>query len=91
MADDDAEDFTVPPDGRPMDEQPRWRRDFAVDWPRDQHVARRDFTKFLVLISGAFATGQVWIGLQNWLRKRKGQPEMVRVASLSDLPVGQSL
>ena len=27
-----------------MAEQPRWRRDFAIDSPQDHHVARHDFT-----------------------------------------------
>src|SRR5579875_3286117 len=28
---------------------PAWRQDFPIDWPQDHYVARRDFTKFLVL------------------------------------------
>jgi hypothetical protein len=55
------EQVTTPPDGRPLAEQPEWRRDFPIDTPQDNYVARRDFTKFLVLTSGAFAVGQVWI------------------------------
>jgi len=34
---------------------------------------RRDFLKFLVLISAAFALGQLWIGIQNWYRRRTEQ------------------
>jgi hypothetical protein len=34
------------PDQRPLREQPRWRRDFAIDWPEDNYVARRDFGSF---------------------------------------------
>src|SRR5438067_2398974 len=79
---------TIAPDGRPADQQPAWRRDFPIDWPQDHYVARRDFTKFLVLISGAFAVGQVVIGLQSWLRRRRGPLPAVKVASLSALPAG---
>lgn len=84
----DPVEVTVAPDGRPMEEQPRWRRDFAIDWPEDQHVARRDFTKFLVLTSGAFAVGQGWIAAQSLVRKRRASPERKRIASLAALTPG---
>lgn len=84
----DPDQITVAPDGRPAEAQPPWRQDFPIDSPQDHYVARRDFTKFLVLISGAFVVGQLWIGAQNWLRRRRGKPEIRRIASLSALPVG---
>ena len=87
----DRDDVTVPPDGRSMAEQPRWRRDFAIDWPQDHHVARRDFTKFLVLTSGAFAAGQGWIAAQSLVRHRRPPPPRKRIAAMTDVPVGESL
>lgn len=87
----DTEDITVAPDGRPMDEQPRWRRDFPIDVPEDLYVARRDFMKFMVLTSLAFTAGQFWIVAQNWLRRRRGVPELKRIAGIADLPVGGAL
>src|SRR5215470_743484 len=63
------------PDGRPLPEQPRWRQDFPTDIPDDDVLARREFTKFLVLTSGAFAAGQCWIGLMSLLRDDKPLPE----------------
>jgi Rieske Fe-S protein len=51
--------------------QPRWRQDFPTDIPEDDALARREFTKFLVLTSGAFAAGQCWIGLMSLLRSEK--------------------
>lgn len=71
-----------------MADQPRWRRDFPVDWPEDQFVARRDFAKFMVLTSFAFVVGQLWIAAQSVLRRRQGQPPERKIASLRDLPVG---
>lgn len=85
------ESHTIPPDGRPLEVQPVWRQDFPIDWPQDHYVARRDFTKFMTLTSLAFVVGQFWIGAQNMLRRRRGKPEIRRIASLSALPVGQSL
>ena len=57
------------PDGRPREQQPKWRRDFPVDTAEDEYVARRDFTKFLTLISGAFVFGHLWIGVKSLLRR----------------------
>jgi Rieske Fe-S protein len=85
------EQITIAPDGKPLDEQPRWRQDFPIDWPQDHYVARRDFTKFLVLTSFAFAFGQFWIVVQNWLRQRRGQLPLQPIAKLNELAVGKSL
>ncbi|HET7706044.1 MAG TPA: Rieske (2Fe-2S) protein [Thermoanaerobaculia bacterium] len=82
--------LSVPPDGKPYREQPQWRNDFPIDWPQDEFVARREFTKFLVLTSFAFAFGQMWIVFQNFLRKRKGEPPIMRIAKADAIPVGGS-
>jgi len=84
----DPEQITLAPDGRPLHYQPQWRKDFPIDWPQDHYVARRDFTKFMVLTSAAFAVGQLWIGMQNIWRRHRGTPPIRRIASLSSLPVG---
>jgi nitrite reductase/ring-hydroxylating ferredoxin subunit len=87
----DAEQVTIAPDGRPMEEQPSWRTDFPIDWPQDHYIERRDFMKFLVLTSLAFTAGQFWIAGLNWLRRRRGQPGMRRVAAIDELPPGAAL
>jgi nitrite reductase/ring-hydroxylating ferredoxin subunit len=87
----DDETITTAPDFRPMEQQPQWRKDFPVDWPQDHYVARRDFMKFLVLTSLAMVVGQVWIGVQNLFRKARGTPQIVKIARLSQLPVGGTL
>jgi Rieske Fe-S protein len=88
MSGRDGEQRTVAPDGRPAAEQPDWRRDFPVDVPQDNYVARRDFTKFLGLTSLAFAVGQLWIAAQSWLRRRQDPPGARAVAPLGQVPVG---
>lgn len=85
------EQLSVPPDGRPYHEQPQWRNDFPIDWPHDELVARRDFTKFLVLTSLAFAVGQVWIALQNFARKRRGRPPVRPIARLDRIALGDTV
>lgn len=87
----DTERLTVPPDSRPEVEQPRWRQDFPIDWPQDDYVSRRDFTKFVVLVSLAFVVGQFWILMQNFWRRNRGQPPIQEIARLDEVPVGGSL
>jgi len=82
---------SLPPDGRALEAQPRWRRDFPIDVAEDDYVSRRELVKFIVLTSGAFALGQVWIGVQNWYRRSTGQPAMQRIASVDDLAVGTAV
>ena len=84
----DAEQITRPPDGRSLAVQPRWRQDFPIDLPQDQYVARRDFMKFMILTSAAFAAGQLWIAVQNVIRRRLGRAEIVPVAMIDAVPVG---
>lgn len=83
--------LSVPPDGKPYHDQPQWRNDFPIDWPQDELVGRRDFTKFLVLTSFAFAVGQVWIAVENIARRRRGQPPIRMIAKLDAIPVGGAL
>ena len=91
MIDSDPELHTVPPDRQSDGQQPRWRRDFPIDWPQDHYVARRDFTKFLCLTSFAFVVGQCTIAFQNWRRKRRGEPPIVKIADRQQLAVKQAL
>jgi Rieske Fe-S protein len=79
------------PDGLPPECQPAWRSDFPIDVGQDNYIARRGFTKLMVLTSFAFAAGQVWIGVQNWLRKRRGLPPVVAIARLEELRPGAAL
>lgn len=87
----DYEQITAAPDGRPGPEQPQWRQDFPIDWPQDHYVARRDFTKFLVLTSLAFVVGQFWIVVQNFFRARRGESPVQRIARVDELPIGGAL
>lgn len=89
-----AESVPLPvltPDGRPAEEQPRWRHDFPIDTDEDSYIARRDFTKFLVLTSFAFVVGQFWI-VAHALRRGRGSTWVEkRIAASGDIPVGGAL
>lgn len=91
MTNPSSEQWTVPPDGRPHEEQPRWRQDFPIDWPQDQYIFRREFIKFLLLTSGAFTAGQFWFLVQNFLRRGQPAPPVQEIARVDDIPVGGSL
>lgn len=84
----DKEERSNAPDGRPLSEQPRWRKDFPIDWSRDEYVSRRELTKFIVLTSAAFTVGQFVVGTRWSLRTKKvahpGQP----IALADELPIG---
>jgi Rieske Fe-S protein len=86
----DPDDISRAPDVRDERDPPRWRQDFPIDWPKDEFVARRDFAKFLVLTSGAFAVGQGWIAARHLVRERREPQQAVRarITSLSAVPVG---
>ena len=83
----ERDQMTIAPDFAPPESQPAWRQDFPIDTPQDLYVERRDFMKFMVLTSAAFTLGQLWIGAQNWWRKRRGDALSQRVASVDDLSV----
>jgi Rieske Fe-S protein len=87
----DRETTSVPPDGRPLRDQPAWRQDFPIDWPQDHYVERRDFVKFLTLTSLAFVAGQFWIAGKHWLRGRELPPDARRIAAVGDVAIGGSL
>lgn len=85
----DSEELTKIPNGQDAEAQPCWRKDFPIDVALDEYVSRRDFTKFLVLISLAFTTGQFWIALRSLRKgKERGEP-LARIAGIGELPVGQ--
>jgi Rieske Fe-S protein len=73
-----------------MEEQPQWRKDFPVETGQDEYVSRRDFTKYLVLVSFAFVIGQLWILVLNWNRRRRGELPMTEVARIDELSSGQA-
>lgn len=87
----EVDEITVAPDGRPPDAQPAWRRDFPIDLPQDEYVARRDFLKFMVLTSLALTTGQFWIAAQSRGRGRETAPGARAITPVGAVPVGGSV
>lgn len=67
---------------------PRWRRDFPVEWTADTYTTRREFTKFLIMISGATVVGNGLLALQDYQRSRRPQAPLA-ITAMSDVPVGR--
>lgn len=67
---------------------PKWRTDFPIAWGADQYVTRREFTKFLVLTSGATLIGNGYFVLRH--RQEEAQPTApVEIAHVGELQPGQ--
>lgn len=79
---------SLPPDGRALEAQPRWRRDFPIDWEQDDYVSRRELVKFMVLTSAAFAVGQVWLAVRSLLAQRAESFKRLPIAGVNELPIG---
>lgn len=69
-----------------------WKESFPVSWVDDHYVTRRDFTKSLVLVSGAAcaASGSL-VALDHAARARAAESAVPRrIGTIHDLPVGGS-
>ena len=84
----DLDHATVPPDGRPLADQPKWRQDFPIDWAQDEYVSRRELVKFIVLTSAALTVGQFWIVLKSAFSRQPARLAGERIASVDELSVG---
>jgi nitrite reductase/ring-hydroxylating ferredoxin subunit len=86
----ESDTLSVPPDGRPDAVQPRWRQDFPIDWPEDEYISRRDFVKFMGLVSLSFTVGQFWILAQHLLGERAPAPTALDLGSVDDMAPGSA-
>ena len=67
--------------------EPKWRGDFPIRWGADNYVTRREFTKFLVAVSGATALGNGYFALDRF-RKRDRKFPVTEVMAVGEIPVG---
>ncbi|MGO8673715.1 MAG: ubiquinol-cytochrome c reductase iron-sulfur subunit, partial [Capsulimonadaceae bacterium] len=66
--------------------EPRWRRDFPIDWDADRSLTRRELARFLLLSSSVICGGSALLALAPPASTPAGP--RIRVASVEDLPVG---
>jgi Rieske Fe-S protein len=65
----------------------KWREAFPMHWEEDRYLTRREFTKFMVLISGATCLGHGYFLLAAREEGTTAYPSM-SVAGVDDIPVG---
>lgn len=71
---------------------PLWQQDFPISREAELDNSRRQFLKFLGLTSLAFFTGTVGVALKAaFEQQRTTQLPELRIASINDIPEGQSL
>ena len=87
----DLDHGTTPPDGRSIAEQPKWRRDFPIDWAQDEYVSRRELVKFMVLTSAALVAGQFWIVLKSAFGRSPAASVSAPIARVNELAIGSAM
>lgn len=70
------------------DNLPKWRVDFPYESEGDDFVTRRDFTRFLCIISAGFVTGNAWILWKSKTDKTEESPS-VEICKTSELEPGK--
>ena len=70
-----------------MNDIPKWRKDFPIQWGADHYITRRDFTRFLILTSGATFVGNSYFVVQKYLKRSKDYPT-TKAADVGEVPVG---
>jgi nitrite reductase/ring-hydroxylating ferredoxin subunit len=76
---------------RPDDDAPtppKWREDFPYETEGDEYITRRDFTRFLCIISAGFATGNGWIFWRSMREISESLPRQ-EICRTTDLQPGQ--
>lgn len=73
-------------------EVPKWAEDFPLDSQKDSNVSRRDFIKYLGLVSLGFFAGTFGVWVRSLFKVHESPKQMARfkIVDHDDLPVGGS-
>src|SRR5262245_43572612 len=72
----------------PTHRDPLWRDEFSIESAVDSYVARRQFSKFLVLTSLGMFIGNLWILIRSWFSTKPSfLPQTV--GSVNSIAVGE--
>lgn len=69
--------------------EPSWKADFPIESKRATHVSRREFAKFLGLLSGAFALSNGFIVIKAMAFPSEKLEGEHFVANVDEVPVGE--
>ena len=75
----------------PVPSKPAWEVDFPIERLEAEHVNRREFAKFLVLVSGGMCVGTAWVAVKDRLFPERHPPARQRICKIEDLPIGKML
>ena len=67
---------------------PKWREDFPIEWGADNYITRREFTRFLILVSGATVAGNGYFVIRHMTEHLERYPS-VEVAKVDELKPGE--
>ena len=68
--------------------KPAWEADFPVERVEATHVSRREFAKFLCLVSGGLTAGSGWVAVKDQLFPPHHFQGEHRVCSTAEVPSG---
>lgn len=72
----------------PRPPKPAWETDFPVDRVEATHVSRREFVKYLCVVSGGLAAGTGFLAVKDKLIPRREFHGELKVCDFAELPVG---
>lgn len=76
-----------------FEKEPKWAEDFSIETKEEQHVSRRDFIRYLSLVSFGLFSGAVGVLLKSLLDKNeKGSivNKGVKLVDQLDMEIGES-
>lgn len=78
----------MPMNEPPLPPKPAPEVDFPIDRVEAEHVSRREFAKFLCLVSGGMAVGSGWVAIKDKIFPPFRIQGEALVCRVSDVPVG---
>ncbi len=69
---------------------PKWAEDFSIETEKDSNVSRRDFIRFLSLVSLGLFTGTAGVFLKSLFEGKEEAHASVKIAELNSIAVGES-
>lgn len=72
-----------------QENKPVWRKDFPIRRQDALQISRREFAKFLCLVSGGLALGNLWVLWKAWrVRQNSSPPVEQEICSVTEVPLG---
>lgn len=71
-------------------ETPKWAEDFSIEAQEDRNVSRRDFIRFMALVSLGLLSGTVVILLRSLMGDHKEFISNVKIAGVDDIAIGEA-